>query len=79
MDIIQLITMLIIILINGLAAIVSARFSKKPLTLCILFWGMLSSFVIPIIGFEFTGFYCRFTAGEAKYHHVITLSRDHIS
>jgi CPA1 family monovalent cation:H+ antiporter len=52
MDIIQLITMLIIILINGLAAMVSARFSKLPLTLCILFWGMLSSFIIPIVGFD---------------------------
>ena len=52
MDIIQLITMLIIILINGLAAMVSARYSKLPLTLCILFWGMLSSFIIPIVGFD---------------------------
>jgi len=52
MDIIQLITMLIIILINGLAAMVSARYSKLPLTLCILFWGMLSSFIVPIVGFD---------------------------
>ena len=52
MDVIQLITMLIIILINGLAAMVSARYSKLPLTLCILFWGMLSSFIIPIVGFD---------------------------
>jgi len=52
MDIIQLITILIIILINGLAAMVSARYSKLPLTLCILFWGMLSSFVFPFSGFE---------------------------
>jgi CPA1 family monovalent cation:H+ antiporter len=44
--------MLIIILINGLAAMVSARYSKLPLTLCILFSGMLSSFIIPIVGFD---------------------------
>lgn len=49
MDVIQLITVLIIILINGLAAMVSARYSKLPLTLCILFWGMLSSFLIPFV------------------------------
>lgn len=52
MDIIQLITMLIIILINGLAAMISAKYSKLPLTLCILIWGMLSSFIIPIVGFD---------------------------
>ncbi|MBL4631903.1 MAG: sodium:proton antiporter [Paraglaciecola sp.] len=44
--------MLIIILINGLAAMISAKYSTLPLTLCILFWGMLSSFIMPIIGFE---------------------------
>jgi CPA1 family monovalent cation:H+ antiporter len=52
MDIIQIITMLITILVNGLAAMISARYSKLPLTLCILFWGMMSSFIIPIVGFD---------------------------
>ncbi|WP_039990455.1 cation:proton antiporter [Paraglaciecola arctica] len=52
MDIIQLITMLIIILTNGLAAMICAKYSRLPLTLCILFWGMLSSFIIPMSGFD---------------------------
>jgi CPA1 family monovalent cation:H+ antiporter len=52
MDIIQLISMLLIILVNGLTAMVSAKLSKLPLTLCILFWGMLSSFLIPFVGFD---------------------------
>jgi CPA1 family monovalent cation:H+ antiporter len=52
MEVIQLITMLIIILVNGLAAMVCARYSKLPLTLCILFWGMLSSFIVPFISLD---------------------------
>ncbi|GAC21955.1 monovalent cation:H+ antiporter, CPA1 family [Paraglaciecola arctica BSs20135] len=31
---------------------ICAKYSRLPLTLCILFWGMLSSFIIPMSGFD---------------------------
>lgn len=42
----------LIILISGIAAIITARFSRLPLTLCVLLWGMVSSALIPLSGFD---------------------------
>jgi CPA1 family monovalent cation:H+ antiporter len=52
MDITQTVATLLIILINSIGAIVTARYTRLPLTLCILLWGVLSSAIIPMTGFD---------------------------
>ncbi len=48
----QIIATILIILVNGVGAIILARFSRLPLTLCVLLWGMLSAYLIPLSGFD---------------------------
>lgn len=48
----QIIATMLIILVNGLGAIILARYSRLPLTLCVLLWGMLSAYLIPLSGFD---------------------------
>lgn len=48
----QIIATMLIILINGVGAIILARYSRLPLTLCVLLWGMLSAYLIPLSGFD---------------------------
>ena len=52
MDAIQIISTFLLILINGLAAVLTCRFSRLPLTLCVLLWGIISAALIPVIGFD---------------------------
>ena len=52
MDAIQIISTFLLILINGLAAILTCRFTRLPLTLCVLIWGIISAAVIPASGFD---------------------------
>jgi CPA1 family monovalent cation:H+ antiporter len=52
MDTTQTVATLLIILLNSIGAIISARYTKLPLTLCILLWGILSSAIIPMTGFD---------------------------
>lgn len=48
----QIIATLVIILVNGIGAIILARYSRLPLTLCVLLWGMLSAFLVPLLGYD---------------------------
>lgn len=52
MDIIEFISVLLIILTNGLAGIITAKFTRLPLTLCVLLWGIVSSVLIPLSGID---------------------------
>lgn len=52
MDTVQVMATVIIILVNGVISVVTARFIRLPLTLCILIWGMVSAILVPISGFD---------------------------
>ena len=52
MNAIDVISTFVIILINGVLAVISARITRLPVTLCILFWGILSAVLVPISGFD---------------------------
>jgi CPA1 family monovalent cation:H+ antiporter len=52
MNPVDVVSTLLLILISAIAAFISARLTKVPLTLNILAWGMISSFIVPYIGID---------------------------
>lgn len=52
MDASQVVATLFLILINSCIAILLARLSKLPVTLCVLIMGMISAAIVPLSGFD---------------------------